>query len=181
MQLRFDKFSGDFDRDGKGDLRDFSYLAQYWNIKDVNTIADISGPDGIPDKVVDIYDFALFSRDYLKDSNDPNTWRPFVPGQARNPSPRNGEDGVGLHTYLGWTAGSDAISYKVYFGTDLNSFSCVSENHTSTIFDPGPLNLNTRYYWRIDVFNSSGKISGTIWTFTTTSLPAQASNPNPPN
>lgn len=170
-QVKFDKCAGDLDLDGKVNLSDFSYLAQLWNKTDVNSMSDISGPSGIPDKTINIYDLSLFVRDYLKDSNDPNTWRPFVPGQASNPSPPNGAVGVGLHTDLVWTAGSDAISYNVYFGTDSQNLPCVSENQIATAFDPGILNLNTRYFWRIDVFNSSGKITGTLWTFTTIPTP----------
>ena len=29
------------------------------------------------DENVDFYDFGLYLRDWLKDSNDPNTWRDF--------------------------------------------------------------------------------------------------------
>lgn len=166
-QVRFNTFPGDLNLRRRADMQDFAYLAQDWGKTDVNSIADISGPSGVPDKNLNIYDLALFSRDWLKDCNDPNTWRPFVRGQARNQSPPNGGMGVGLHADLSWTAGSDAISYNVYFGTDQRYLSCVSENQPATTFDPGPLNFSTRYYWRIDVINSSGKITGTVWTFTT--------------
>jgi hypothetical protein len=73
-QIRFDRLAGDFNLDGKVGLDDFAYFAQDWNATDVNSVADISGPNGIPDKNVDFYDLALFTRDYLKDANDPNTW-----------------------------------------------------------------------------------------------------------
>jgi len=73
-QTRFNTFPGDFDLHSRVDMQDFAYLAEDWGKTDVNSIVDISGPNGIPDKNVDVYDLALFTRDYLKDANDPNTW-----------------------------------------------------------------------------------------------------------
>jgi hypothetical protein len=45
-----------------------------WNKTHVNSIADISGPDGIPDKNVNYWDLNAFTGDYLKDINEPGTW-----------------------------------------------------------------------------------------------------------
>jgi len=70
-QTNFTIFSGDFNFDGKVNLKDYAYWA------DCDPIADISGPNGLPDGEVDFYDLSLYNRDYLKDSNDPNTWRDF--------------------------------------------------------------------------------------------------------
>jgi len=70
-QTNFKIFSGDFNLDGKVNLKDYAYWAN------CDPIADISDPNGLPDGEVDIHDLALFNRDWLKDSNDPNTWREF--------------------------------------------------------------------------------------------------------
>ncbi|MHC4738427.1 MAG: LamG-like jellyroll fold domain-containing protein, partial [Planctomycetota bacterium] len=40
-------------------------------------------------------------------------------------------------------------------------------NQMETVFDPGILNYETTYYWRIDQVNSFGKTKGNIWSFTT--------------
>jgi len=40
----------------------------------VNSIADISGPNGTSDKSVDFYDLSAFTDDYLRDINEPGTW-----------------------------------------------------------------------------------------------------------
>jgi len=61
----------DLNENGRVELEDFAYFAQDWNATDVNSIADISGPNGIPDKNVDFYDLGAFADDYLKDINDP--------------------------------------------------------------------------------------------------------------
>jgi len=64
----------DLNENGKVDNADFAYFAADWNATDVNSVADISGANGIPDKNVDFYDLGAFVDDYLKDINDPNTW-----------------------------------------------------------------------------------------------------------
>lgn len=68
LQTRFDVFPGDFDFDGEVNLKDYAYWAN------CDPIADITGEQGLPDGIVDLQDFVLYLRDYLKDSNDPNTW-----------------------------------------------------------------------------------------------------------
>ena len=68
------RFPGDFNSDGRVDNTDFAYFAPDWGARDVNSISDISGPNGIPDKNVDYWDLGAFSDDYLRDINEPNTW-----------------------------------------------------------------------------------------------------------
>jgi hypothetical protein len=73
------KFSGDLNLDGRVGLDDFAYLGADWGARDVNSIADISGPDGIPDKNVDYWDLSAFGDDYLRDINEPGTWSKITP------------------------------------------------------------------------------------------------------
>jgi len=40
-------------------------------------------------------------------------------------------------------------------------------NQTMTEFDPGWLDVNTTYFWRIDEINSNGTRTGVLWSFTT--------------
>jgi hypothetical protein len=68
------RFPGDISLDGRVDNTDFAYFAPYWGATDVNSIADISGPNGIPDKNVNFYDLEAFAGDYLRDINEPSTW-----------------------------------------------------------------------------------------------------------
>jgi hypothetical protein len=44
-------------------------------------------------------------------------------------------------------------------------------NQTSTQFDPGWLNGNTTYFWRIDEVDSNGTRTGVLWKFTTIDEP----------
>jgi hypothetical protein len=68
------RFSGDLNEDGKVDNADFAYFAADWKATDVNSIADISGPNGVPDRNVDCWDLSAFSNYYLMDINEPGTW-----------------------------------------------------------------------------------------------------------
>jgi hypothetical protein len=90
-----------------------------------------------------------------------------LPGQASNPSPSNGAKKVQNPT-LSWTAGTDATSHDVYFGTDSTPDSGEFQgNQAGTTFDPGSLSKKTNYYWRIDEVNAQGTTTGTVWTFKT--------------
>jgi hypothetical protein len=97
-----------------------------------------------------------------------------LPGQASNPSPADGAVDVDTNVVLSWNPGANAVSHNVYFGTDLDflrfgfeEFWPPVRNQTSTDFDPGRLNSNTTYFWRIDEVNSNGTRTGVLWSFTT--------------
>jgi len=94
------------------------------------------------------------------------------PGVANSPSPADGAIDVPLDAILGWSAGANATSHDVYFGTD--STPDVGEfqgNQAGTGFDPVLAN-DTTYYWRIDEVNASGTTAGSVWSFTTAAAPA---------
>jgi hypothetical protein len=72
--------------------------------------------------------------------------------QAHNPSPDNGlADIDGLAIVLGWDPGEGAVSHDVYFGTNPTPGPAeFKDNQTGTTYNPGQLDPNTTYYWRID-------------------------------
>ena len=45
----------------------------------------------------------------------------YVPLQARSPAPATDATGQGLDTLLNWRPGREAVSHKVFFGTDPNA------------------------------------------------------------
>jgi hypothetical protein len=90
---------------------------------------------------------------------------PPLPGQAGNPSPADSATDVAVSADLSWTAGSDATSHDVYFGT--TSPGTFQGNQTAVTFDPGTMSNDTTYYWRIDEINSTGTTTGIVWSFTT--------------
>ncbi|MDH4238563.1 MAG: hypothetical protein OEW48_03265 [Phycisphaerae bacterium] len=89
--------------------------------------------------------------------------------RARNPNPADGAKSVSRTADLSWTAGSDATSHDVYFGTTRPGV--FQGNQSGMIFDPGTMAYYTTYYWRIDEISNEGKTIGTVWTFTTLSSP----------
>ncbi len=79
---------------------------------------------------------------------------------------------------LTWSAGDEATSHEVYFGTDMNSVANADTSDTTGIYR-GRQNSRSfipaenlewgsgPYYWRIDENNADGTVTkGRVWTFT---------------
>jgi hypothetical protein len=82
-------------------------------------------------------------------------------GKASSPKPTDGARGVSPDTKLSWTGAAGASSI-VYFGTE--SPPPFAGSQRGTRFDPGPLEWDTSYYWKVDTV---GGVEGDIWQFTT--------------
>jgi len=100
--------------------------------------------------------------------------RPF--GQAYNPSPADGSVEVSTNATLSWDIGFDTVLHRIYFGTEnpppFVTDQAAMEFRGRTRFDPGRMNSDTVYYWRIDEVDSSGNTTaGAVWNFTTSSGP----------
>ncbi len=87
------------------------------------------------------------------------------PGKATNPNPANLATGILTTTGLAWTAGADATTHKIYFGT--SSPGTFRAEVPNPAFDPGTLLASTTYFWRIDEVNAVGTTTGDVWQFTT--------------
>ena len=87
------------------------------------------------------------------------------PSVAENPMPVTGALDVGLEPRLAWEGGLGASSYRVHFGVD-NPPPFVSTT-LPTSFDPGRLEPDTSYRWRIDAVTAAGTTLGPTWSFTT--------------
>lgn len=107
---------------------------------------------------------------------------PYIPS---DPNPENGATSVSIYADLSWTGGDpegDNVTYDVYFGTT-SPPSMVSANQSNDSYDPGTLEFNTTYYWRIVAWDEYGESStGPIWNFTTrdNSPPNMPLYPQPP-
>jgi len=88
-----------------------------------------------------------------------------LPSPASQPDPSDGETNVDTVPVLSWTAGSGAISHDVYF--DVDSLPSFIGNQAEATFDPGTLEEETTYYWRIDENGVEGTTPGIVWSFTT--------------
>ncbi len=87
-------------------------------------------------------------------------------GQPANPWPLDSVFGVSRNTKLSYSPASNAVSYDVCFSkTAPPAFQC---NQTETTFDPGTLDENSFYYWRVDARNAYGLVTpGPLWRFMT--------------
>ena len=111
------------------------------------------------------------------------------PNQPSNPSPFSGSNNQPVNLTLSWNCSDpdgNPLTYDVYFGTS-NNPPITSSNQSAASFNPGQLNNNATYYWKIVAKDNQGHTtSGPIWNFTTQTVvvnnpPNQPSNPNPVN
>ncbi|MBC8471701.1 MAG: hypothetical protein H8D56_19745 [Planctomycetes bacterium] len=114
--------------------------------------------------------------DEVNPDNQDSPWKGVVwsftlpPRGAYKPIPADTMKFVKTNTQLSWTAKWGAALFGVYFGTDPADV----ENATGAApsgkftFDPGTLELNTTYYWRVDAFDGASWSTGDVWSFTTT-------------
>jgi hypothetical protein len=72
-------------------------------------------------------------------------------------------------TDLSWTAGSGAKVHTVFFGDNFDDVSnaVVGLEQAGTTYDPGPLELEKTYYWRVDEFDGVETHRGDVLSFTT--------------
>jgi outer membrane lipoprotein-sorting protein len=110
------------------------------------------------------------------------------PNIPSNPIPSNGATNVGITDDLNWIGGDpdpgDTVTYDVYFeADDPTPDILVSNNQSSTTYDPGTMTGNTQYYWQIISWDNHGiSTTGPIWNFTTENQPPNSpSNPTPNN
>ena len=113
------------------------------------------------------------------------TFRTFIqlpPPPAYAPLPPNNAINVPVNAWLAWGYVFGAASYDVYFGateepgfqtniTNTNVvpiYSNISGTDAYRIrYNPGTIEYNTTYYWRIDTKNNVGTTTGPLWRFST--------------
>ncbi|MCP4614559.1 MAG: hypothetical protein GY845_38250 [Planctomycetes bacterium] len=106
-------------------------------------------------------------------------WSFTTEGAVGSPTPVNGAVDITQTPILTWVHGIFADSHQVYFGTDKQTVKNADTSSTeykgtgnlgSESYDPGKLQWNTTYYWRIDEANNTNADSpwkGSLWSFTT--------------
>ncbi len=98
---------------------------------------------------------------------------------ASEPMPEDEAIDVLRDSSLSWTAGELAAAHDVYFGTtfeDVNNASrtnpmdvLMCQGQTGTTFEPGRLEFDQTYFWRIDEVSpapDSTVYKGKVWSFT---------------
>ncbi len=95
------------------------------------------------------------------------------PAEPSNISPADNATDISINQTLNWSCSdpeSDPLTYDVYFGTVPipGSSELVSTGQTGTTYNPGTLNYETTYYWKIIAHDDhDNSITGDVWDFTT--------------
>ena len=112
-------------------------------------------------------------------TNKGEVWSFTTAGAVGSQNPSYGAVNVSHTQILSWVAGDNAGSHEVYFGTDkdaVRNATTASPEYKGPVdlgaekYDPGMLEWDTNYYWRIDEVNNMNANSpwlGNVWTFTT--------------
>ena len=102
--------------------------------------------------------------------NKGDVWSFTVPSlKAYNHNLSDGARFIDPQTGLSWTPGSGAKIHTVFFGDnfdDVNSAD-VGLSQAGSSFDPGPLESDKTYYWRVDEFDGAETHKGDVLSFTT--------------
>jgi RHS repeat-associated protein len=93
------------------------------------------------------------------------------PKKAYNPNPVDGAKLIDPDVILSWAEAYGMMMQTIYFGTDYETVSNTTTGGKYVIggstHDPGQLEPDTVYYWRVDTIGTYGQVKGDVWTFTT--------------
>jgi hypothetical protein len=106
----------------------------------------------------------------IAETHKGDVWSFTTEGAVTALDPVNGAVDVTQTLVLTWAPGLGA-SHEIYFGTDPASLELKGNgNIGSESYEPGQLEWNTTYYWRVDEVNNVNADSpwtGPLWSFTT--------------
>jgi len=106
-------------------------------------------------------------------------WSFTTEGAVGSPEPANGAVDVKQTQVLSWSPNVHAASHQLYFGTDKEVVRKADtgspeykgrRNLGSESYDPGKLEWDSTYYWRVEEVNNTNPDSpwtGPVWSFTT--------------
>jgi len=128
----------------------------------------------------------------IDEVNGDNVWRGDIwsftvqPLTAYNPSPSDGDKYLNPDVDLAWSPGAKAKSHDVYLGISFNDVNnsnrdnplgvLIKQDHDANTYEPGTLQFDTTYFWRIDEVNGVDIWKGDVWTFET--MPSFSIKPN---
>jgi hypothetical protein len=113
--------------------------------------------------------------DEVNDAEPNSPWKGPVwsfsipPKKAYDPAPADNAEHVAADVTLSWTGGFGSKLHTVYFGDDFDTVSNATGGaaQATTTFDPGPLESERTYYWRIDELDPPTTHKGDVWSFRT--------------
>lgn len=92
------------------------------------------------------------------------------PNTPSSPNPSNGAADQSTETMLSWECSDpngDQLTFDIYLGTS-NNPSLVRDGFYGFTYDPGNLDNNETYYWKIVAHDGTGNSTdGPLWRFTT--------------
>jgi len=106
------------------------------------------------------------------DPNSPwkgNVWSFTVPPRiAYDPYPPDGDKFVDPAVMLEWKTGLDGKLHTVHFGDNFDDVNNAGPGapQSAMTYDPGMLEREKTYYWRIDEFDGATTRAGDVWSFT---------------
>ena len=129
--------------------------AYYWRVDEISSTDPAGGPKG-------------------------TVWSFRTTDCIKSPQPPDSGVDVVQPTILGWVSGEPGLQYDVYFGENADKVTGATpqtpgiyrgrQSSDTTTYKAGDLNVNARYYWRVDGVDKAGPESpwkGTVWSFTT--------------
>ena len=124
--------------------------------------------------------------DEVNDADPNSPWKGPVwsfsipPKIAYNPNPADGEGVADTTVTLRWTPGFGAKLHTVFLGDAFDEVNnaTVGVPTGAAFYNPGALEREKVYYWRVDEFDGLDTFKGDVWTFTT---PGAVGNPQPAN
>ena len=89
--------------------------------------------------------------------------------KASAPNPPDGMKWVDPNNILSWEPGADVTMAMVYFSKNRDDVvaGMVGEMAMTNEYDPGQMDPQTTYYWRVDSITTEKLVQGDIWSFTT--------------
>jgi hypothetical protein len=113
--------------------------------------------------------------DEVNDLHPDSPWKGDIwsflvpPKKAYNPTPADEAKYVDTDVELGWTAGFGSKLHTVYFGDNFDDVNNAAGGlaQGTTSYDPGPLEVEKTYYWRVDEFDAVTTYKGDLWSFET--------------
>ncbi len=100
---------------------------------------------------------------------DTTTTVNLPPDQPSDPSPQDGSTDQSINSTLNWSCSdpeNDPLTYDIYFG-GVNPPAMVNSGQSDTSYNPGILNQNTTYYWKVVAHDLANTTEGPVWSFTT--------------
>ncbi|NLH44301.1 MAG: discoidin domain-containing protein [Planctomycetes bacterium] len=96
----------------------------------------------------------------------------YIPVQASEPDPANGVANAPVEPVLSWRAGREAVSHKVYFGSNEQAVAAGTApvaTAAENSYVPAGLTFGSTYFWKVTEVNqaeATAEWEGPVWSFT---------------